>query len=291
MKATTWIILAVVLAVTALIFGIMFSGSAKKAKALEEKNAQLTAEYNEATNTITEIQSSLDALDRDLLGQISPTEEVPGSTPEDRRARLIGNIATMRSQIEADKARIAQLERQLASSNSQLRGVQNMINQLRNSVADKETILSELQAQLNSSTQTLESERRLSAEQIQRRDQEIADRQAALDEQRTRENTMYYIAATRAQLVEKGIVDRRGGLLGIGRVSTVASNYDVSDFTRINLGDTSTITFPATRRGYSILSDQSAGSYTVQKTGQNYVLTITDPQSFRRHKFIVIELL
>ena len=291
MKATTWIIIAAALAILAVVFGIMSASSANKAKALEEKNAQLTAEYNTAAETISEIQSSLDALDRDLLGQISPTSEVPGTTPEDRRARLISNIANMRSQIEADKARIAELERQVASSGGQLRNLQSLITQLRNSVADKETILDELQSRLNIANETIETERRNSSQEIQNRERTIAERQAALEEQNVAANSMCYVAASRAQLIEKGVIDRRGGILGIGRVSTVSSDYDTAIFTPFNLIETQTISFPATRKGYAILSDQSADSYTVAKVGENYVLTITNPQQFRRHKYVIIEIL
>lgn len=287
MKATTWI-LAIIFALAAIIFGVLWVNSNGKIKALDLKNKELIKENETAAATINEIQSGLDSLDKDLLGQISPNGEVPG-TPQDRRQRLLQNIATMRSQIEADKKRIATLESQLASSKSQLKGVQDMIAKLKNSVADKESILNQLQAQLGNLNQTLESERRTSAEEISKRDRAITDKQNLIDEQNAAQNTMYYITGTRKELIAKGIVDRKGGLLGIGKVSTVNSHYNPENFTMFNLANTNTITFTA-KKGYAILSDQSAASYKVTKDGANYTLTITDPQNFRRHKYLVIEL-
>jgi len=281
--------MTIVFALAALVFGVLWVNSNGKIKVLDQKNKEITKEYDTAQATINEIQSSLDSLDKDLLGQISPSEELPGN-PQDRRARLIGNIANMRTQIEADKKKIATLESQLASSRGQLKGVQDMINKLKSSVADKETILNQLQAQLGSLNQTLETERRLSTEEIQKRDRAIVDKQNMIDEQNAASNTMYYVFGTRKQLMDKGIVDRKGGLLGIGKVSTVNSHYSTDNFTMFNLGDTKVISFPATKKGYSILSDQSAASYKVEKVGENYTLTVTDPQSFRRHKYVVIEI-
>lgn len=288
MKASSWIIIAC-LAIAAIILGVLWSGSNSKLKALEDQNKKITKEYEVATATLNDIQSSLDSLDKDLLGSISPNDELPG-TAQDRRTKLLGNIANMRNQIETDKKKISSLEAQLAASKGQLKGVQAMIDKLKSSVADKEAILTQLQTKLNSMSETLESERRLSADEIALRERTIASKEGRITEQEQAINTMFYIAGTRKELMNKGIIDRKGGLLGIGKVSTVNAKYDTSKFTMFNLLDTQSITFDATKNGYNILSDQPASSFEVKRSGGKYELTVTDPQSFRRHKYVVIEI-
>jgi hypothetical protein len=91
--------------------------------------------------------------------------------------------------------------------------------------------------------------------------------------------------------MDKGIVDRKGGLLGSGKVTTVAHNLMVEKFTQINLLDTTQINFPITKKGYAVLSNHVATSYKVEKLDGNNVLTVTDPTNFRKQKFLVIELL
>ena len=288
MKASSWIIIAC-LAIAAIILGVLWSGSNSKLKALEDQNKKITKEYEVATATLNDIQSSLDSLDKDLLGSISPNDELPG-TAQDRRTKLLGNIATMRNQIETDKKKISSLEAQLAASKGQLKGVQAMIDKLKSSVADKEAILAQLQTKLNTMSETLESERRLSADEIALRERTIASKEGRITEQEQAINTMFYIFGTRKELMNKGIIDRKGGLLGIGKVSTVNAKYDTSKFTMFNLLDTQSITFDATKNGYNILSDQPASSFEVKRNGGKYELTVTDPQSFRRHKYVVIEI-
>ena len=288
MKASSWIIIAI-LAIAAIIMGILWSGSNGKLKDMELKNQKITKEYDIATATLNDIQGSLDSLDKDLLGSISPNDEL-GGTAQDRRTRLLGNIASMRTQIETDKKKISTLESQLAASKGQLKGVQAMIDKLKGSVADKEAILSQLQTKLNTMSATLESERRLSAEEIAERERTITSKDNKLTEQEHAANVMYYIVGTRKDLMDKGIINRKGGLLGIGKVSTVNKKYDTDKFTMFNLLDTPTITFDATKGGFSILSDQAASSYTVERNDKMNILTITDPQSFRRHKALVIEI-
>ncbi len=290
MKASNVIILAILIILT-VIFGILWMGSNGKNKELLKSNKELKELYDNSTSTIGEIQESLESLDKDLSGQLFTQGEVPGTSPADRRERIVSSIANMRNQIEADKKKIAQLEKQLSSSKSQLKGVQDIVNKLKASIGDKEKIMDELQKKLGIMSETLETERRLSQAEILKRDQTISDKEQALSSQAREANKIYYVFGTRKELITKGIIDRKGGLLGIGKVSTVTAQIQTDKFTEMNLLDSQEISFPATKKGYSILSNHVATSYQVNKAGEQNVLKITDPNNFRKQKFVVIELL
>ena len=136
MKAGNWIIVAI-LAILAVLFGIMWMNASNKVSGAEKKAEDAQKLYENASATLSDIQTSLDAMGSDLLGEIIGGDEVPGSTPEDRRARLISNISNMRSQIEADKKKIAELERQLKQVKGQRDGHLRALNNLKASLADK----------------------------------------------------------------------------------------------------------------------------------------------------------
>jgi len=290
MKATYAVILAI-LAILVIVFGAMWMGSNGKNKTLMQDNKELKNLYEKSTATIGEIQSSLESLDQDLSGQLFTKDEMPGTTPEDRRSKIVNSISNMRSQIENDKKKIATLEKQLSQSKTQLKGVQEVVNKLKASIADKEKIMDELQQRLGILNETLETERRTSQEEIQKREMTISEKQQQLSQQNVEANTIYYIYGTRKELMDKGIVDRKGGLLGIGKVTTVNKNLITDKFTQMNLLDSQQISFPVTKKGYSVLSNHVATTYNVQKADNNYILTITDPGNFRKQKFVVIELL
>ncbi len=281
----------IILAVVAIIFAALWVNTNNKSKALAQEKLELQEAFENASDTISDIQQSLDAIDQDLSGQLFTQKEIPGSTPEDRRSQIVSSISNMRKQIETDKQKIADLERRLAQSGAQLRGVQDMLAKLKASVADKERIVSELQTSLGIMSETLESERRLSAEELAKREKTISDKQLTIEEQRKDINTIFYVYGTRKELIDKKIIDRKGGLLGIGRVSVVTSQINIDEFSMINLLDTTTINFPSSRKGYSILTNQNAASYTIDKVDNENVLTVTDPASFRRLKYVVIEIL
>ncbi|MBP9037866.1 MAG: hypothetical protein KBG38_08885 [Candidatus Cloacimonas sp.] len=290
MKATTAIIVAI-LAILTIIFAVLWINANDKSKDIMKNNEELKKLYETSTSTINEIQSSLESLEQDLSGQLFTQKEIPGTSPEERRNRIISSIANMRDQIEADKKKIATLEKQLATSKSQLKGVQEIVNKLKASISEKEQIMDELQERLGILNETLETERRTSAEEIQKREMTITEKEQQITQQSIEANTIYYVYGTRKELMSKGIMDRKGGLLGIGKVSTVKQNIPVEQFTTMNLLENQQITFPATKKGYSILTNHPATSYKVEKQGDQNVLTILDATSFRKQKFVVIELL
>ena len=290
MKATTAIIVAV-LAILTIVFAVLWINANGKSKDIMKSNEELKKLYETSTSTINEIQSSLESLEQDLSGQLFTQKEIPGTSPEERRNRIISSIANMRDQIEADKKKIATLEKQLATSKSQLKGVQEIVNKLKASISEKEQIMDELQQRLGILNETLETERRTSAEEIQKREMTITEKEQQITQQSIEVNTIYYVYGTRKELMSKGIMDRKGGLLGIGKVSTVRQNIPIEQFTSMNLLETQQISFPATKKGYSILTNHPATSYKVEKEGDQNILTILDATSFRKQKFVVIELL
>ena len=290
MKATTAIIVAV-LAILTIVFAVLWINANGKSKDIMKSNEELKKLYETSTSTINEIQSSLESLEQDLSGQLFTQKEIPGTSPEERRNRIISSIANMRDQIEADKKKIATLEKQLATSKSQLKGVQEIVNKLKASISEKEQIMDELQERLGILNETLETERRTSAEEIQKREMTITEKEQQITQQSIEANTIYYVYGTRKELMAKGIMDRKGGLLGIGKVSTVRQNIPIEQFTSMNLLETQQISFPATKKGYSILTNHPATSYKVEKEGDQNILTILDATNFRKQKFVVIELL
>ncbi|MCB5265792.1 MAG: hypothetical protein PHT37_03650 [Candidatus Cloacimonetes bacterium] len=285
------IIIIVILALLAIAFGIIWINASQKNKELRQSNEDLKTLYETSAATIGEIQSSLESLDEDLSGQLFSKSEMPDLSPEARQKRVISSIANMRDQIEADKKKIATLEAQLAGSRTQLKSVQQIVDRLKASIAEKETIMTELQDRLGIMSETVETERRLAEREIATREQTIQEKQDALSEAAWKNNNIYYTIGKRSDLKNRGVIDRKGGLLGIGRVTVVTKKLETGDFKEFNLLETTEIRFPATKKGFSVLSNHVATTYSVEKDGNEYVFTVTDPENFRKQKFLVIELL
>lgn len=288
MKTSTWV--SVILAVIALVFSVLWFTTNTKKVSLAKQMDSLKTSFEFATETINDIQTNLDSIEIGLSGQLFSGREMPISA-EDRRSQIISTVRSMKQQIEYDKERIATLEKQLASSQIKNKSLESMIAKLRQSINDKERIVAELSGKLGILEETVISEKILSQEEIARRDKEIAAKVATIQAQEKDLNTIFYAYGSRSELVDSDVITREGGILGLGRVSTLSKMSELEKYKTFNLNEVEGISFPATKRGYSILSSQNAASYKVDKVGDSYVLKVTNKELFRKYKILVIEIL
>ncbi|MFO7659824.1 MAG: hypothetical protein R6V77_02825 [Candidatus Cloacimonadaceae bacterium] len=288
MKTSTWI--SVILAVIAFVFSVLWFTTNTKKVNLAKQMDSLKTSFEFATETINDIQTNLDSIEIGLSGQLFSGREMPISAA-DRRSQIISTVRSMKQQIEYDKERITTLEKQLAGSQVKNRSLESMIAKLRQSINDKERIVAELSGKLGILEETVISEKILSQEEISKRDREIAAKVATIKTQEKDLNTIFYAYGSRKELVDTDVITREGGILGLGKVSTLSKMSELEKYKTFNLDEVEGISFPATKRGYSILSSQNAASYRVDKVGDSYVLKVTNKELFRKYKILVIEIL
>jgi len=288
MKAVN--VITIILAVAVIALGVFWWMSYSEKGRLTQQRDSLQANFERATSTINEIQSNLDSIETGLTGQLFTDSEIPQNA-SDRRTQIINSITNMRRQIQSDKNRIADLEKRLANSQHKIKGMDELLAKLKASLADKEKIVAELSGRLGMTQDSLYSERVLSKEEIAKRDKDIAEKQATIEAQEKDINTIFYAFGTRKELTTNKVISSQGGILGIGKVTTLKKSTDFDRYKTFNLKLVDGVSFPATKRGYSILSNQNAASYKVEKIGDNYILKVLNKELFRRSKVLVIELL
>ncbi len=283
-------VITIILIVVVLALGVFWWITyGEKAKLIQQRDS-LQANFERATGTINDIQSNLDSIETGLTGQLFSDGEIPQNA-SDRRTQIINSINNMKRQIQSDKQRIADLEVRLANSQHKIKGMDELIAKLKGSLADKEKIVSELSGKLGMTEDSLYTERALSKVEIAKRDKEIAAKQATIESQEKDINTIFYAYGTRKELISNKVISSSGGLLGIGKVTTLKKSTDFDRYKTFNLKLVDGISFPVTKKGYAILSNQNASSYKVDKIGANYIMKVTNKEIFRRSKVLVIELL
>ncbi|MDD3744021.1 MAG: hypothetical protein PHX54_10405, partial [Lentimicrobiaceae bacterium] len=101
-------------------------------------------------------------------------------------------------------------------------------------------------------------------------------------------NTAYYIVGERKDLIEKNILDKQGGFLGIGRTQKISGDVDLQHFTRIDIRNLKSI--PLNVKEAKLMSVHPAGSYEWKKSDKKVdELVIIDPASFwERSRMLVI---
>lgn len=233
--------------------------------------------------SFAEIQSNLDSIKtRQEIISVSAAD-----SPERRqssRDRINEDIKLINNLLEENRSRIADLEKQLKNSNYKSSQFQKLITSLRQQLAQKENELLELKGELASLNMTVEN-LNVSIDTLR----SISRTQTRLlDAQSSKLNTAFYTVGTAKDLERKGVIDRQGGFLGIGKEEKLRRDFENDNFNRIEIYETMTI--PVDHKKVKFVTSHPTDSYTLEKNGDKIDhIQITDPEKFwRASKYLVI---
>jgi len=222
--------------------------------------------YSAAIGEIAAIQDSLNAIVVKGTAQslASSDLEVERKLTETGGDRALARIAVIKAGIERAKSRIEQLAANLRSSGIKMGGLQKMIANLNQTVAEKEGMVTELSTRVDS-LQT----------RVAGLSTEVETQAATIEDKRRELGTVYYVVATRKDLTTKGIVEAKGGVLGLGKTLKPSGQIDET-----------VIHIPGAKA--RVLSAQPLSSYELLPSGDEVMLRILDPREFRTVKHVVI---
>jgi predicted nucleic acid-binding Zn-ribbon protein len=244
---------------------------------------QMRQRYENAVGEIVAIQDSLNAivLGEDQVSTARNDVEVnePGTLHDNVQARL----AELKGAIERTKDRIEELDHRLKRSGVKIAGMEKMIANLKQSVSEKEVRISELNGQvdtlqtrvtgLTTDVETKQAELQAKQDELMARQQELA--------------TIFYTMGTKKELSKSGVLESKGGVLGLGKSPKLTGHYDQSRFTALNTDQENTIRIPYEKA--QVLSAQPAGSYSITPVSKESAeLHILNAAEFRKVKHLVI---
>lgn len=223
---------------------LAFSFTSCKEKELREEIAVLTQENQqlrekgfEKDSTITEFFASMNQI-KENLDMIKAKQNIisEGTTDKaelksDVRASIENDLELINRLMEDNRRRINTLNRNLRESNTRLAEFESIIALLNDNVQEKDLEIINLRdnlAKLNVSVEVLTAN-------VDRLENENREKAQVIDQKIEQLNTAYYVMGTRKELEEKNVIDRRGGLLGMGRTTVVTSDVPRDHFTRVDL--------------------------------------------------------
>lgn len=233
--------------------------------------------------SFSEIQTNLDSIkSRQEIISVSAADN-----PERRQNqsdRINEDIRLINNLLEENRNRIADLEKQLKNSNYKANQFQKLITSLRQQIAQKEAELLELRGELASMNLTVEN-LNVSIDTLR----SISRTQTRLiDAQTTKLNTAFFTIGSARDLEKRGVIDREGGFLGIGKEEKLRRDFENDNFTKINIYETTLI--PVDHKKIKLVTSHPTDSYTMEKNGDKVAnIQITDPEKFwRASKYLVV---
>ena len=128
----------------------------------------------------------------------------------------------------------------VANLNKEIETKDNQVLELKENLASMNFEMSKLNSKLD--TMAMKSQKQ----------------QELIEEQTEDLNAAYYAVGTYKDLQENNVVDRKGGVIGIGSTKTIANDFNRDYFTKIDIRKTTTIPLEADDKdvGISISSRQ-----------------------------------
>ncbi len=270
----------------------------KSGPALEQKVAELEAVSAHKDSLLQEVMSTaqfVGDLAADLASVRALTSgrpvaggagELEQASPAERRAALRERVQELATRLEQSESRLvqsqsrvsaltqgnAQLRRQLAGFDSTIAALQVVVESQRNELF---TMTAQVQG-LTEANRTLAQER----EQLTSERTQLSDAVTALT---TVANTVYWIAGSERELLERGIVVKRGGFLGARATIVPARALDPAMFTPLEMLADTIVVFPKADKAYRIVSLQDTRHLAVAPDRANRLRTglqVTSPDGF-----------
>ncbi len=281
---------AVALFATACVSKSEYDRQLAQAAALSAEKDSLLSEVVATSQFIGDVNAELEQVRAGTPTAVR-SGEMESLSPTEQRAQLLQRVTELTARVKEAEASMAQSRRRIAAltaGNSSLTAKfdstvasfeQLIANQKAEVVAlvDKVSALTAENAQLKEANVQLASER----------ESLTADRESLVAEQ----NTVYWVAGSKAELLARGIIEQRGGMLGIGRTLVLARSIDTEDFEAADRRQLGEIELPDSTKDYRIVSPNDLAGLDSTPVGGKFkgVMRIAAPETFwRPSRFLVL---
>jgi uncharacterized coiled-coil protein SlyX len=292
------VLITAIIAVVILIAGGILVNSyfkrehAKNVTMLENQKTQFTEQLTSRDSVINEWVLTFDQIEKDLA-TIKEKENIINlkssdrEFSKDRKQQIIKDIEYINTLLDQNKKKIASLSAQLSKSGMTIKSLQTKVEELEASMAQRETEISDLKTALTQKDF-----------QIDQLNSKMSDMQLAITQKdetittQTNEiNKAFYVSGTFKSLKSKGILNKEGGFLGIGRKESLIKNFSDTAFAQINITEMRTI--PVNSKSAKLITEHPTSSYEMIRDNSNKIayIEIKDPDQFWKvSKYAVVEL-
>lgn len=258
--------------------GMLYGKYKKSQSDYASMQASEEAARNRYANTIDAIAEIQDSLNAISLGDANVQMNQGGgegqiSSPNSQEA--LDRIALLRAGIERSKQRINQLESSLKKSGNKVAGLQKMVAGLKRDVEEKEQIVAQLSTQVDTLTT-----------QVAGLTSTVEENTATIENNRREMATIYVAVGSKKELTESGILEAKGGVLGMGKTLKPTGKFDEMKFTSVDTDQQTVVSIPAAKA--QVVSAQAPSSYELMPVEGKLELRILDPKEFRKIKQLVI---
>ncbi len=244
------------------------------------------ASINDFISSFNDVERNLDSVTaRQKLITVNTAQE--GEMKPSQRTRINAGIASINLLMEENRKTLAEMKRKLKNSAYKNVELAKAIATINNQLAQKDvelTALNEKLYNLNAQVNDLQTALSIVTEESLAKSQTIA-------EETMEKHTAYYVVGESKELRDAKLIDRKGGLLGVGKTSKLSANIDNSKFTRIDYTQTTSIEINSNMK---LITTHPSDSYVLDADPKNKKkiknINISNPEKFwSASKYLVVQ--
>jgi len=267
---------------------------AEKVKLTDEKQKladmvfSLQSQSDEANATLNEVQRGLEDIRAKELKVIRTSISVAREGKAAGRDRLEAELQTIREAVHRNLEKLARLEKANKERGLKVASLEKLADELKRSLEEKAATVAELEKRVGDLSKTVESQASSLAEKdeaIHRGETDIA--------QKTKElHTAYVAVASKDVLKDKGLVEKKGSILGLGGRWIETGRFDPQVFREIDVTQELEVPIPAPASKVRVVTGQPKESYEIVDGGpdsKSSKLAVKDPSAFwKGDKYLVV---
>jgi len=285
----------IVLILSVIAFVSCQQGKIDRMQAVQDSLAQAAFAKDSAilnfVSAMTEIQENLDSIKRmEDIVRIESADVSEGRSTD--KEQILSDIAVIHELMQKNKQLIEQLQKQLGKSNAKVAELQRAIVVLNRQIEQKDVEISTLKAEmekLNLDIAGMTTRMSEMADESMRKDEALMAKSSTIEEQTRTINTAFYAFGSQKELIENELIEKKGGVLGVGRSLKMKQDFDKTYFTQIDIREVKKLDLHAKKA--QLVTNHAAGSYHFVGDGMVESLVIDNPQEFwRTSKYLIIVL-
>ncbi|MGZ3903428.1 MAG: Cbp1 family collagen-binding glycoprotein adhesin [Bacteroidia bacterium] len=280
--------LAVILMAFAAFATVSCGGSKEKeanplADSLAGDNANLKGELTEKEQALQDFVNGFNEIQANLDEIKAKEKIVTGNTQtgdvKSKEEQIKSDIQAIYDLMSKNKSRIASLNKKLKNANTKIAGLEQMIANLEAQLNEKDAQITDLKnkvEQLNIELSNLTV------------NYENVTQESAVKTEKL--NTAFYVIGTGKELKQKGVTEKEGGFIGLGKTTELKKDFNKDYFTKIDASQTTVI--PIGAKKVKIITTHPSSSYKLVGEKPVEKLEITNAEDFwgaSKYLVIVIE--
>ncbi|MGZ3899095.1 MAG: Cbp1 family collagen-binding glycoprotein adhesin [Bacteroidia bacterium] len=240
---------------------------------------------SELMDSFNDIERNLDSIARRQNIISFNVDKQRGELNQDIKSHISLQISAINELMEKNKSQIELLNQKLKRSSYRVYQFQNIITTLNDLITQKNTELAALNerlAALNAQVTQLQASVDTLSSSNYEQSELIASQTASIQ-------TVYYLVGKSKDLTKMKVIDKKGGLLGIGKTDKLSPEFDTENFTRVDY--TQVLSIPINSKKARVVTTHPGDSYILDKDQNNMytMLRIIKPEKFwSASKYLVI---